>query len=272
MKGRNIMWLFTKDGLLMPAVAPLDKADSQYTEGKYDFQVRARMSEHLRMFMDKYMEPGTFHDEIQLTPHMDYNARFYTTHEAFAQAMSRAIMDIDYTKFKPQAYDHDYEKGFRPYYNVLNSIWADLLSLGKPGGMWGPKSEANPNGYDRALRYSSWGGSEGYTEGNFVGSTFFVDREPMWEDYGDVLPDGYVWEEDGYVSERDAEIETLLGELEGIPADQWEEYLTEREFELVKPLMEGWERQRKAQAKQIRKQYKKNKKNREYRLKVKNFH
>lgn len=134
------MWDFTPFGLLMPAAVPMDKADEKLTEGKYDLQVRGRAASHLQYFMDNYMEPGSFHDEIELTPSMDYNARFYTTREAYADGIRGVILDIDYKKFKPEAErlgdDGQLMYGTKDdtslYHNVLNSIWGSVCRIGSP--------------------------------------------------------------------------------------------------------------------------------------------
>lgn len=127
------MWDFTPFGLLMPASVPMDLADTAFTEGKYDLQVRGRVAEHLQHFMDNYMEPGTFHNELQLNPDMDYNCRFYTTREAYADAIRKVILEIDYEKFKPTAERYSWGK---KYHDVLNSIWGNVTRLGAPGGKW----------------------------------------------------------------------------------------------------------------------------------------
>lgn len=109
------MWIFTKDSLLMPATFPADKV-SPSVRKKYDIQVRSRVRSHLKVFCADYMRRGCY-SAIQSTPEMDYEYRFYTTKSAFAEGMRKAIEDIDYEKFKPEAVEPT-------YHSCLNQIWA----------------------------------------------------------------------------------------------------------------------------------------------------
>lgn len=152
------MWLFLPGGLLMPSVVPEGKGDPAFTNnGLWMMQVRARAKSHLENFIRDYMEEGTY-SEIQATPSMDYNYRFYTTHEQLALATAKAILDIDYAKFKPTAERTDkdgnllYEDG-KEYHTVLNSIWSTVCRLGSPGGHYGAYTSSNPNGYKNAQDY-----------------------------------------------------------------------------------------------------------------------
>jgi hypothetical protein len=176
------MWHFVAGGLLMPAALPsLEKdkvvADPKFTrDGYFTMQVRGRVDTHLQNFIDEYFTPlGLEHSDIEYTPHMDYNVRFYCTHEDYAKAMYQAILDIDYLKFKPQAeryvvddegktvYDEEnravlqYKDG-RDYHSVLNSIWSTVCRLGSPGGWYGAYSSTNPIGY-KAGSYKGKGGT-----------------------------------------------------------------------------------------------------------------
>lgn len=151
-------WHFLPGGLIMPSAAPMDEADPALTLGYRQIQVRARLTSHLEWFRDVYIAPFTDdYSEIEQTPHMDYNCRLYMTHEEFAQALARAVMDIDYRKFKPTAEGIDVRTG-KPfvggakYHGVLNSIWGNVLRLAPAGGVWGPRSEDNPNGYTSSGR------------------------------------------------------------------------------------------------------------------------
>jgi hypothetical protein len=146
------MWIFLQGGLIMPSQAPMDEANPELTLGYRDIQVRARLTEHLEYFIRTYMS-DLDHSEIELTPHMDYNARFYTTREELGLAMTMAVMDIDYRKFKPTAERIDPTTGKKfahgaKYHSVLNSIWSSLLRLAPAGGVWGPRSKENPDGYE----------------------------------------------------------------------------------------------------------------------------
>lgn len=108
------MWIFTKDGLLMPAAVPMELAPKKLTKGRRSLQIRSRERKHLLDFIDSYMKSDF--SAIESTPDKDYEFRFYTTREAFAEAMAEAIKDIDYEKFKPQAKHSG-------YHSLLNRIW-----------------------------------------------------------------------------------------------------------------------------------------------------
>lgn len=240
------MWIFLPGGLLMPADVPMDLADPNFTEGIYDLQVRGRSVRHVKNFMEMYMAPGTFHDEVQLNPDMDYNCRFYTTREAFAAGLAKAVADIDYEKFKPTAEAKDAEGNLlygtksetATYHSVLNSIWGTVCRIGSPGGVWGPRSAVNDNGYRPVRSLSDTYRSpnafidnddiEGYSRSQYptLGSSFMGrDDELEFEDDMDWTPS------------KDGLIEDILREMEGIPATQWDEYLSESELTLVQPLI-----------------------------------
>lgn len=149
-------WIFLPGSMMMPAMAPMEKADPAFTLGYRELQVRGRLVSHLRDFIETYMDPhGLDHSEIQETPDKDYNARFYCTKEAYAQAMYHAMLDIDYRKFKEQSERRKldgtprYAKG-REYHQVLNSMWAAATQLAPAGGYYGPRSPQNPRGYELA--------------------------------------------------------------------------------------------------------------------------
>lgn len=243
------MWIFTPGGLLMPSVIPAAdakvQADPKLTDnGRLELQVRARVESHLTNFIRDYMDPmGLEFSDIEATPQMDYNFRFYTTKADFATAMQAAIMDIDYLKFKPTAETKDrtgkplYADG-KLYHDVLNGIWGTLLRLGRPGGTWGPYSDTNPTGYRPAAKAArGWyeGGGGTLTEGR-IGTSFFRDEELA--EYTD-----------DWTPSKVEEQEELLEELDGIPVDQWEEYLMEDEFKIMQPLMEDARRRERALAK-----------------------
>lgn len=235
------MWIFTSGGLIMPAQAPNGTtegiADPTFTNnGEYTLQVRGRVESHLRNFMRDYMDPqGLPYSEIEHTPQNDYNMRFYTTHEAFAKAMVLAVMDIDYRKFKPTAEKKDangrlvYEDG-RKYHSVLNSIWGSVCGLATPGGIWGPRTAENPKGYGRA-------------QDHWIGSSFLDAAEDLDLDY---VP-------------NDASLrEELLAEMSDIPVEQWEDYLSLTEMELVKDVVEEHERKEARRQAKIEKRARRN--------------
>lgn len=99
----------------MPAAFPADKVAPVIAK-KYDLQVRSREKAHLVRFCKAYMDKGSY-SPPKATPTMDYEWRFYTTRVAFAAAVTRAVLDIDYEKFKPQAADE-------AYHESLNQIWS----------------------------------------------------------------------------------------------------------------------------------------------------
>lgn len=244
------MWAFFDFGLLMPALVPAKVKDRpdvlKWTNnGEYDLQVRGRLREHLQYFMDNYMEEGTFNPEIQATPDKDYNFRFYTTVEAYAEGIKQAALKMDYEKFKVTSERFSWNK---KYHTILNSIWATVCRLNEPGGFYGPKSKDNPRGYTASGR---WAASEdGWYErrhtqvGRRIGDTFGI-PDDEWEqpmvDFGD---EKYWWEDDGSIEEYayvtpdgevltvDAETDAVLNELDGadIPMNQWWRYTTPAEF------------------------------------------
>lgn len=245
------MWDFTPFGLMMPAAVPMDKADAKFTEGKYDLQVRGRVDSHLLYMMEHYMEPGSFHDEIEYTPGMDYNVRFYTTREAYADAMRLIILDIDYKKFKPTAERKDAAgvalyKGGADYHSVLNAIWGSVTRLGAAGGVWGTYNKnTNPagrrpygggrgtlKGFKNSLKRNSdrlWGsdGSAYYGDDSIYGTRSSVTGRTYAESLA--LDD---YDLDWTPNSEDERL-ALLDEMDGIPADQWEDYLTKEEFDLI---------------------------------------
>jgi hypothetical protein len=176
------MWIFTPGGLLMPASLPsmeVDKvvADPKFTrDGYFDMQVRGRVDSHLTNFIRDYMEPqGMEYSEVEYTPQMDYNVRFYCKQEDFAKAVALCVMDIDFLKFKPTAerytLDEDgkthipmYKDG-KEYHGVLNSIWGTVTRLGSAGGVWGTYSPTNPNGFKTTKRKDVT--SYGYQNGKY---------------------------------------------------------------------------------------------------------
>lgn len=231
------MWIFTPGGLLMPARTPNGgiegTADPKFTnDGEYTMQVRGRVESHLTNFIRDYMEPmGLPYSEIERTPQLDYNVRFYTTPEAFSKAVAQAVLDIDFLKFKPTA---ERSKGGIPlykdgkaYHTVLNSIWGTLTRLGSPGGWWGARSHRNPQGYLPSSQYVGYGGSRPMT-----GASFY-DRDTITEPDWWTGIDGA--DELDFVPSRERRVNNLLTDLAEIPVDQWEDELDSDDFALVKP-------------------------------------
>lgn len=223
------MWIFLPGGLLMPAATPTmerDKVVANPTltqDGRFDLQVRARDETHLTNFIRDYLIPmGLEFSDIEATPQMDYNFRFYMTKQEFALAIAKATLDIDYLKFKPTAEAKGadgkplYANG-HAYHSVLNSIWGTLLRLGAAGGYYGRKSAANPNGYDTTRSLGS----------SFYSGDYDRDREldrDWWqEDELDYTPDSVQYRND------------LLSEMSDIPVDQWVDYLPAEDYAIIKP-------------------------------------
>lgn len=241
-------WLFLPQGLVMPARIPMGgkegEADPKFTDGgRLTIQVRARSEQHLKNVIRDYFEPlGLEYSEIQLTPQMDYNARFYTTPEALGQFYMQVALDTDALKFKPLAEDQNadgsYKYGTKAetslYHHVLNSIWASVCGIGRPGGIWGSYSKSNPNGYKpaaKASRTSSYGGRIGDSFGSRlsdeVGLDSRYDGSPLFdEDF------------DFYSPNSAKRASDIIAEMEGIPQSEWDEYLTSDEIELVRPFMD----------------------------------
>lgn len=253
------MWVFADFGLLMPAIVPAKVQNRpdvlKWTNnGEYELQVRARLREHLQYFMDTHMPEGTFNPEIQATPDKDYNYRFYTTREAFAEGIKNIALSMDYEKYKQTTERFSWNKKF---HSICNSIWAVVCNLNEPGGYYGPKSESNPRGYSSRGTYGGWD-NEGWYEkrhnqvGRRIGDTFGIPDEE-WDrpevDFGDQQ---YWWEEDGNaeysyeapdgeVFSVDEDTHHILAELESvdIPASQWWRYTTPMEFSRLIPILEN---------------------------------
>ena len=246
------MWAFFDFGLLMPALVPAKhKNDAEVllwtNGGEYDLQVRGRLSEHLQYFMDNFMEDGTYNPVIQATPDKDYNFRFYTTVEAYAEGLKQAALKIDYEKYKESSDRYPWNKKF---HSILTSIWAKLCDLNTPGGVWGPRSKDNPTGYTEATRYHGW---ESYDDDKWYeawhndrdryypttfGNVQLGDDYPAdwWENHGDIDDAAYdaslVNSGESY---RNKQVKEIIEELDSIdiPMKDWWEYTSPREFYLL---------------------------------------
>lgn len=253
------MWVFADFGLLMPAIIPekvKDRPDvlKWTNNGEYELQVRGRLREHLQYFMDTHMPEGTFNPEIQATPDKDYNYRFYTTREAFAEGIKNIALAMDYPKFKVTSERFSWNK---KYHTILNSIWATVCRLNEPGGFYGPKSDANPRGYSTARgTYGGWDDNwyekRHNTVGRRIGDTFGIadeDDRPMvdfgknswWEDDGSDEREHIYIAPDGEIFTVDVDTDIILEELDGadIPMSQWWSYTTPAEYNRILPIIEG---------------------------------
>jgi hypothetical protein len=270
-------WIFLPGGLLMPAEFPADKADPKFVpEGSdFDLQIRARVKSHLENFIRDYMEPmGLTYSEIEATPQMDYNFRFYCSREDFAKAIAEAMLNIDYMKFKPTAEDRDeegkplYADG-KDYHSVLNTIWGSVTRLGRPGGVWayepgkkgawaGYTSKYSGRTYAESVaaqdRAGRWWRDE--PVGNRPAGTSRWDDEydamrvyeggtaPAWNiDTDDVKDSDSLWKDlhdaagldfPDYVSPSEARRNQILFEVDDIPPSQWGDYLSDEELDIVR--------------------------------------
>ena len=143
------------------------------------------------------------------------------------------------------------------YHTALNSIWSTVTALGRPGGSWGAYSATNPNGYKSSKEYAKKYG----TEDGYDGLSEFLDDEPMWRtgdsfrranSSGGRRRDNEWWESnledlygDGdYVPQREQDVQDIIDTMNGIPTDQWEDFLSEWEYEMVKPYIADVDRER----------------------------
>lgn len=249
----------------MPAAVPMDLVDPKFTNnGEFDLQVRGRVRGHLENFIRDYMAPGTY-SEIQMTPEMDYNCRFYTTRDHFAWAMGKAIADIDYEKFKPTAESDRFDKKEgREYHGVLNSIWGTVTRLGAPGGVWAAD-------YDSKSIATAYKGKSGTVS---RGTTFWDDDDddkvpatgtPEFDAWWDrnnvrraVVEDDPDYDPDETLpidpKDRDWWREQLLDEANvyQVPLEAWPDYFTASEFALIKDDQKAFLAARRTQSKRNR--------------------
>jgi len=256
-------WLFLPQGLLMPAIIPdpakgEGEADPKLTDnGRRQIQVRSRVESHLTNFIRDYMRPmGLDFSDIQHTPNMDYNVRFYTTKEDFAQAVMQAMLDINALKFKPLAEQRDANnkplfKDGGPWHSLLNGVWGSITRLAPAGGSWAPYSPSNPTGY-RSTKVGYGGttvgergyGSKSYRhDNNGYVPTSFGDLDAMTdEELAEIFDAPDI--ADSYTPGREDRIEKILRKVEGLPVDQWADWLDQDEQDLVREIIEAEEEAR----------------------------
>lgn len=238
------MWLFTNFGYLLPTITEEDDpmrfhADwERYSvNGKFTFQIRARLREHLDYYLANFAEEGTY-GPIWATPDHDYNYRVFTTQQDFAIATAKMVMAIDYRNFKNQS--TKFPRG-KEYHDLLLDIWAGSCSLGDgPGGFYGPRTADNPNGYGYARGYNRYG--SGANSGRRIGDSFenivFDDEDEDEGWFGQDLPDA---DDDSldYVDEKDRKMLAIVDELDryGIDMEDWPLNLVPSEFETVIPVL-----------------------------------
>lgn len=218
------MWIFAEWGYLLPVITedsdPLRKEEkwNEYTnDGQFTFQVRARLRSHLTHYIENYAKEGTY-GEIWATPHHDYNFRLMTTKRAFAEAMTEAMMDINYRNFKDQSLKFTDGK---IYHDLLLDVWHDSCKLNTPGGYYGPWSPENPDGYGSSDKYenSYWGGYS--TPGRRIGDSFnniqFEEEESDSEEWTEYKLRKALEDMDKY----------------NIPMTSWWEFTSRAEFEVL---------------------------------------
>lgn len=109
----------TSFGILMPSLRP---ASTVPAGDNRIMQIRTRRARDLEILRTEYMK-----ETLGPTVYMrntDYEYRAYCTPEAWADAMARMSLDIDYTKFKPttERY-HDSQ-----LHNLYNRLWGIIFS------------------------------------------------------------------------------------------------------------------------------------------------
>lgn len=237
-------WIFLSDSMLMPSLAPMDKADPKLTLGRRTMQVRGRLRSHLENFIENYGE-GLDISEVEDTPFADYTCRFYATPEAFGEAMKRAMLDIDYKKFKdtaerPRKLTGKVPEKAKEYHGVLMTIWSATQRVARAGGYYSPRSKENPNGYSPNWRRG------GYAGGEYVGSSFYGGTStPLFDDEPEWWNDPTDADDFDYTPNRERRALDLLEDLQEIPTDQWEDELTQEDFELVRGFLPAARRQEK---------------------------
>jgi hypothetical protein len=116
------MWIMTSFGILMPSIRPSDTIEAGDNRV---IQVRTRRRRDLDILREEYMQ-----DTLGPTVFMkntDYEYRAYCTREAWAVAMARMSLDIDYTKFKPTTENYK-DHQLHMLYNVLWGVIQEKLS------------------------------------------------------------------------------------------------------------------------------------------------
>ena len=263
------MWIFLPGGLLMPAEFPADLVDKTFVpEGSgYDLQIRARVRSHLENFIRDYADPLDLpHSDVQMTPDMDYNCRIYMRREDFAIAMARAVLDIDFEKFKPTAERIGMDgkplyKDGKAYHGVLNSIWGTLTRLGAPGGIWSYGYRRPAAGAVGASFYDRWDRGETRSSYDLDDPAWDGAVPPsIWDDETDDVRDSdSLWDDlhtlnedemDEFIPASERRRKEYLLIVEGIPASQWTDWLTGPEIDEIADVYEReLERERRAERK-----------------------
>jgi len=107
------MWLFTPEGFYSIVAAG---------EFGHQLQVRARCDDDLDRLRESYFP--SLGENVHL-PGRDYPVRAFTSHEDFAQCVSRVAMAIDYDNFKSEvSIKHGSERA-----HIYASVWFDCRKI-----------------------------------------------------------------------------------------------------------------------------------------------
>ena len=104
------MWLFTNFGFFSVVQKP----------GDSDLTVRSRVRSDLERLRERYLPslgPVIEHGGS------DYQFRAKTSHADLAQAMSRIVLDIDYSNFKNAVAEQQGHARATAYANVWEALW-----------------------------------------------------------------------------------------------------------------------------------------------------
>lgn len=104
------MWLITNFGFFSAVQKP---GDSQLT-------VRARSRQDLATLRDKYLPQL---GEIIEGGGTDYQYRAQVSHEDFAEALKKIVMDITYSNFKNSVAKNQGNKRARIYHDLWEALW-----------------------------------------------------------------------------------------------------------------------------------------------------
>lgn len=114
------MWLFTKVGFF----SVVQSSEPQPKLGLDALSVRSRIEGDLESLRAAYAPTLS---ETVILPGRDYPYRAYISKEAFAEAMCRAALDLDYDNFKSMvAKVQGYERA-----HLYSSVWGVMYDADK---------------------------------------------------------------------------------------------------------------------------------------------
>lgn len=147
------MWLMTSFGILMPAIRPPKTV--AFGDDR-TMQIRARRARDLDILRAEYMQ-GKLGPTLH-TADKDYEYRAYCTPESFAVAMMRAIIGIDYLKFKPTTVDRYEDQELHGTYNRIWSVVSgELSTLQHRTNYWHSAGKPPPRGINLAKKTTQAG-------------------------------------------------------------------------------------------------------------------